>query len=385
MNKRMKDRIVDAATRLSLFLGGTGFHGALKAQEAPEPDSLRSINTEIVDKRQNSASITQSHDTTRTEVIDTPYVEPINAQELVRADERFTLSKDSISKASYDLMCSKNSAIHDKLLDGYKQAANRYRETVDDSVLAIRRENLKNAEEYMVYLIAHFEGFKSRAYWDPYGKCWTYGVGNCEKANGTKVVRGDAIRTEEEGVAVVTHHIDKNMADDMVKYLPMEHMSEVEIAVMGSLLYNTGSGKLRNKDRSPSELSDIATIYFVHRTQVSEYEFNNKYLSYKRAKSGANILLDRRENEYAILSGEVDLPIEKLKGTMLGALHGCHGDADKIEERFAPDSKLACPTDSLHYAMKQDLARTYVRKSTPTKSKTPTRGRMQPRPRSRTR
>ena len=355
MNKRMKDRIVDAATRLSLFLGATGFHSALNAQEAPllEQDSLNSEKTEMVrspiEQKQDSASF-----------------------------ELSASKADSLNEEIYSSI-SKSETKKKLYLDTYRAT------TQNDSILNLRREKLKACEEYMVYLIAHFEGFKSRAYWDPNGKCWTYGVGNCEKANGTKVVRGDAIRTEEEGVAVVTHHIDKNMADDMVKYLPMEHMSEVEVAVMGSLLYNTGSGKLRNKDRTPSELSDIATIHFVLRTEGSEREFKEKYLSYKRAKSGANILLDRRENEYAILSGEVDLPISRLKGTMLGALHGCHGDADKIEERFAPDSKLACPTDSLHYAMKQDLARTYVRKSTPTKSKTPTRGRMQPRPRSRTR
>ena len=352
MNNKLKDKLLSTATRLGVFLGLSGaYSSTLGAQEAyiADNDSLKENNT--TDTR-------------------TPVEQPKDSS---TADFSVAM-KDSIYK-----QISKDPSKRKSYLDGYRSG------TSNDSIKALRRAKLDEAKEYMVYLIAHFEGFKCKAYYDPLGKCYSYGVGNCERADGKKVRAGDVIKSEEEGVAVVMHHIDENMADDMVKYLPMEHMSEVEVAVMGSLLYNTGSGKLRNKDRTPSELSDVATIHFVLRTEGSEREFKEKYLSYKRAKSGANILLDRRQNEYAILSGEVDLPIEKLKGTMLGALHGCHGDADKIEERFAPDSKLACPTDSLHYAMKQDLARTYVRKSTPVKSKTTTRGRMQPRPRSHTR
>ncbi len=356
MKRKLKDKIINVTTRLGLFIGASaGFHGVASAQEAPfsDADSLKSNNTEIVNT-------------------------PAEKEDSATIDFPTAGRKDSLAQQIDDSI-SVDPVKRKLCLDTYRASVQ------NDSIINLRREKLDAAKEYMVYLTAHFEDFRSRAYWDPLGKCYSYGIGNCEKANGTKVVKGDVIRSEEEGIATVIHHIDKNMADDMVKYLPMEHMSEVEIAVMGSLLYNTGSGKLRTKTGAPSELSDLATIHFVLRTERSEQEFKKKFLSYKRTKSGSNVLLDRRENEYAILSGEVVLPIEKLKGTMLGALHGCHGDVEKIEARFAPDSKLACPTDSLRYAMKKDLARTYVRKSTPTKGKTPTRGRAQPRPRSNTR
>jgi len=356
MKRKLKDKIINVTTRLGLFIGASaGFHGVASAQEAPfsDADSLKSNNTEIVNA-------------------------PVEKEDSATIDFPTAGRKDSLAQQIDDSI-SVDPVKRKLCLDTYRASVQ------NDSIINLRREKLEAAKEYMVYLTAHFEDFRSRAYWDPLGKCYSYGIGNCEKANGTKVRAGDVIRSEEEGIATVMHHIDKNMADDMVKYLPMEHMSEVEIAVMGSLLYNTGSGKLRTKTGAPSELSDLATIHFVLRTERSEQEFKKKFLSYKRTKSGSNVLLDRRENEYAILSGEVVLPIEKLKGTMLGALHGCHGDVEKIEARFAPDSKLACPTDSLRYAMKKDLARTYVRKNTSSKSKTTTRGRAQPRPRSNTR
>ena len=357
MKSKIKDKLINFAQRTTAFLAfSAGFSGVMEAQEgaSPEPDSLQN----------------------KMEIVKTPIEQP---QDSATVDFPVSVQKDSVKEELFDSI-SKDPAKKRICLETYRAA------TDNDSIIAERRAKLDAAKEYMVYLIANFEGFKCKAYWDPLGKCYSYGIGNCERADGKKVRAGDMIKSEEEGIAVVMHHIDENMADDMIKYLPLERMSEVETAALGCLLYNTGSGKLRTKTNAPSELSDIATIHFLFRTDESEKEFREKFLSYKRTRSGSTVLLDRRQSEYAILSGEVELPIEKLKGTMLGALHGCHGDAEKINERFAPDSKFACPTDSLHYAMKQDLARTYVRKSTSSKAKgTQARGRAQPRPRSHTR
>lgn len=42
------------------------------------------------------------------------------------------------------------------------------------------------AEEDMLLLIAHCEGVRTRAYWDPNGKKWTIGIGNTVRPDGAR-------------------------------------------------------------------------------------------------------------------------------------------------------------------------------------------------------
>lgn len=240
---------------------------------------------------------------------------------------------------------------------------------VNDSIIsACKRTNLEKAEQLMLYLIAHFEGFKSKAYWDPAGKVWTIGLGNTVKPDGTPVRSGDVIRTEEEAVAYCKQHVQKNMAEDMIDYLPLDKMSMEEIAIMGSLLYNTGSGKLRRKDRSPSDLSRTATEYFVKRDPASAEAFKQQYLALCKDKHGVNkTLVDRRNSEWSFLSNQIKITIDEptntdkniinLRTTFLGSLYGCVGDNDKIMSRFDQNSSYTCPIDSLSYAIQKDLQR----------------------------
>lgn len=237
---------------------------------------------------------------------------------------------------------------------------------ISDSILSVTRQNsLKSAQKLMLYVIAHFEGMKSVAYWDNIGKVWTIGIGNTVRPDGTPVQKGDRIRTEEEALDYVYAHIDANMADDMVTFLPLEKMSKEEIAIIGSLLYNCGSGILHKEDNSLSDFALLAEKYFTTRSDSIAKEFDASYLNYCHAKKKLNpTLLERRKNELTLLHNikiTLDEPTDStrkilnLREGLLGALYGCLGINEKIFSRFSANSPYYCPTDSLKVAIDKEL------------------------------
>lgn len=140
------------------------------------------------------------------------------------------------------------------------------------SVLSVEEDTLnfakfKQAEYDMLCLVAHFEGVKVNSYWDPHGRIWTIGIGNTVHPDGTKVKYGDRIKDKDELFEYFKAHVEAYIWPDMQKYLPMSEMSVQEIAALGSLFYNCGSGILRNKDGSPSRLSDVIYSYFFYNAQ----------------------------------------------------------------------------------------------------------------------
>ncbi|MBR1649207.1 MAG: hypothetical protein IJ689_06395 [Alphaproteobacteria bacterium] len=298
-------------------------------------------------------------------------------EEVLRQDTQTVAPREPIVKVpdsianDYDsfIELSKSRLEKLKTASGVNEFMNRMQALTTDSVREVRIQNLREAEEMMIYLIAHFEGVRCRAYWDPAGKVWTYNIGNTRRPDGSAVRKGDCIRSEEESINCVKAHIDNFMIDDMVKYLPMDKMSSQEIAVMGSLLYNTGTGKLYDKQKNPSDLAKFATMWFCLRDDLSKDIFKEKFLSYNRTKSGQNrVLDDRRKDECPMLFNEIHISLDEpsdqekrvinLRSTILAAMYGCYGDTEKMLERF--DSvKYAIKTDSLQHAIQADLNRTY--------------------------
>ena len=130
----------------------------------------------------------------------------------------------------------------------------------------------QQAEYDMLCLVAHFEGVKVNAYWDPHGRIWTIGIGNTVKPDGTKVKSGDRIKDKDELFEYFKAHVEAYIWPDMQKYLPMSDMTIQEIAALGSLFYNCGSGILRNKDGSPTYLSDVIYSCYAYATHPGSVE-----------------------------------------------------------------------------------------------------------------
>ncbi len=239
---------------------------------------------------------------------------------------------------------------------------------VSDSLLEARRTRLNEAKELMLYVIAHFEGVRSNAYWDKAAKIWTYNLGNTIEPNGKPVGPRSKVKTPEESLAVFDAHVDNAMSDDMVHYLPMEKMDDEEIALMGSLFYNCGTGTLKNKKTGePSDLAKTSYAFYTTHSAAATQDFDAKFLNYCHVKGQVNkVLKERRVNELAMLHKEIKITVDdniesdehivNLKKATLGAFYGCNGDPEKIASRFSIDSRYYCPTDSLHVAIKQQLA-----------------------------
>ena len=130
----------------------------------------------------------------------------------------------------------------------------------------------QEAEYDMLCLVAHFEGVKVNAYWDPYGRVWTIGIGNTVRPNGTKVRSGDRIKDKDELFEYFKAHVEAYIWPDMQKYLPISEMSVQEIAALGSLFYNCGSGILRNKDGSPSYFANVIYSRYAYATHQGSVE-----------------------------------------------------------------------------------------------------------------
>lgn len=271
--------------------------------------------------------------------------------------------------------------------DSIRLAIEKNKEAFLDSIIMTQKqENLKKAQELMLYVIAHFEGMKCKAYYDKAARIWTINIGNTVRPDGKKVRCGDRIHNEQEALDYVSTHVDKHMADDMIEYLPLHKMSQEEIAVMGSLFYNCGSGILRNKDKSPSEFAQMASEYFTTHGDSISKEFDKSFLNYCKVKGRINkVVQERRTNELTLLHGDIKITLDdninsgenviNLKKAVLGTLYGCNGNPETILSRFSEDSKYYCPSDSLNVAINKELsAPQRIRKSpAPAKRKMPTK------------
>lgn len=165
---------------------------------------------------------------------------------------------------------------------------------------------LHNAEYDMLCLIAHCEGVKANAYFDPRGQKWTIAFGNTVRPDGKPVGRGDCIKDEKELMQYFNTHVEKYMFDDMDKYLPLRTMTNAEIVAMGSFLYNCGSGVLCQKNGSPSELAKAACAYFTTHSDSAKLALERLFKQ-KVYANGQLLpqLQKRRDLELRIMFGDI--------------------------------------------------------------------------------
>lgn len=214
---------------------------------------------------------------------------------------------DSISQENTsDVQLPKATSNNDSTITLEQAFAERL--TVDkDSLDAANFKKFQESLEPMLGLIAHTEGVKLKAYWDPHGKVWTIGAGNTIKPDGTKVRSIDRIRTKEELLEYFQAHVEKNMWDDMNKFLLIDKMNLQELAATGSICYNCGSGILKSSGRS-SELAKAINQYVL--THSKESETKLKELWMKRVYSGVrklDALVKRRTLEFMILTDAISM------------------------------------------------------------------------------
>lgn len=177
-------------------------------------------------------------------------------------------------------------------------------------------ENLKkfrDAEYDMLCLVAHCEGVKIKAYWDPNGKKWTIGFGNTVRPDGSPVRRGDKIKSEDELKLYFGSHVEKYIFSDMEKYLDMDKMSKEEIVALGSFLYNCGSGCLKTYSKAekkyiPTNFAKNLNEFFE--THSAEAKEKVSIFMNKKVVSGGKTLsqlVKRRDLEMRILFGDIVL------------------------------------------------------------------------------
>jgi GH24 family phage-related lysozyme (muramidase) len=204
-------------------------------------------------------------------------------------------------------------------------------------------ENFNNARYDMLCVIAHCEGVKARAYWDPKGKCFTIGIGNTICPDGRKVRANDVIKNEEELMEYFNTHLDKYIFNDMKTYLPLDSMAKEEIVAIGSLIYNCGSGILRTKDGKPSRFANDVRSYIETKGDTAKSVINEtakkdiiKYFNKKVQSRGQTLLplVKRRNLEIRIFFGEIVLSNSdeiKLENSVdfskiaLGGVYGING------------------------------------------------------------
>lgn len=183
-------------------------------------------------------------------------------------------------------------------------------------------ERLRAAEKKMLLFIAHFESIKAKSYWDPKGKVWTVGLGFTQDANGRPVTRYTCIKDQEELERFWAQHVEapNGLFETMDNTLPIDKMTDDEIAAIGSFAYNCGNGILGKKVAN----MESDSIYY------KQTAFSKNYTDFKETGDSTILtkclillnkyvycqkklvpqLKGRREMESRVLKGEIKLDAE---------------------------------------------------------------------------
>lgn len=188
-----------------------------------------------------------------------------------------------------------------------------------DSIVcdSLRQEmNLKKfreAEHDMLCLIAHCEGVKVRAYWDPYGKVYTIGIGNTVRPDGSPVRRFDCIKSEEELMQYFQTHVEKHIFNPMNEVINIEKASSAELVALTSFVYNCGVGCLRKYSKTekkyvPTEFGQALNEFFETHSEESKTRIQS-YMNKKVTSKGRTLqqLVKRRDLEQRVLFGDIIL------------------------------------------------------------------------------
>lgn len=241
-------------------------------------------------------------------------------------------------------------------------------------------QKFRDAEYDMMCLIAHCEGVKTNAYWDPYGRKWTIGFGNTIRPDGKPVHLGDKIKSEDELKLYFNAHVENYIFSDMDKYLDMDKMSKEEIVALGSFLYNCGSGCLRSYNKAekklgPSNFAKNLNEFFE--THSAEAKAKVSMFMNKKVVSGGKTLpqlVKRRDLEKRILFGDITLSNKGMmaEGTSLdfseiplGGIYsiGSHLPVDTVDlcNRLRGVSYGKNLPDSLQTAFNKNASKTTLR------------------------
>lgn len=188
-----------------------------------------------------------------------------------------------------------------------------------DSIVcdSLRQEmNLKKfreAEHDMLCLIAHCEGVKVRAYWDPYGKVYTIGIGNTVRPDGSPVRRFDRIKSEEELMQYFQAHVEKHIFKPMSEVINIEKASNSELVALTSFVYNCGIGCLRSYSKTekkyvPTQFAKSLNEFFETHSEESKAAIK-AYMNKKVTAKGRTLqqLVKRRDLEQRVLFGDIIL------------------------------------------------------------------------------
>ncbi len=204
-----------------------------------------------------------------------------------------------------------------------------------DSIMAVRWQKFNNAKEYIANLIAQFEHFRPRAYWDPKGKCWTVGYGNTIMPDGSRVTAACVITTPEQGLSMLLGHVEKD-ANRILEHIPLELAKcDQEVAAIFSGCYNFGTGPFVGKDGKRTTLTEDAICFFSLRTEGAKEAFAERFRAHcKSSGKREQVLYNRRCFEEGLL-GYIDqtgdfvictVPLEQLKYSQLGSVYAAKGD-----------------------------------------------------------
>lgn len=182
-----------------------------------------------------------------------------------------------------------------------------------DSVPQSNLEKFRACEYDMLCLIAHCEGVKTKAYWDPYGKIYTIGVGNTVRPDGKPVRRWDRIKDEQELMQYFSAHVEKHIFEPMSEVIEMENMTSPELVALTSFVYNCGIGCLRNYSKSekkyvPTQFAKDLNEFFKTHNEESKAKVK-AYMDKKITSNGRTLqqLVKRRDLEERILFGDIIL------------------------------------------------------------------------------
>lgn len=175
-----------------------------------------------------------------------------------------------------------------------------------DEIKALRKKRLKEAEDMIIRFIFQYEAFRSVPYQLPGENFETYNIGNTKKPDGSEVKSTDRIRSEKEARDVFFAHVYQvktgsyTLGEAMIDFLPLEKMTDGQIAAMASMYWQRGQGHLYNKQKdgtfTPSKEAILATEYFTNPTKESKEAFRNDFISHNKVQGKTHIPTGIRRN-----------------------------------------------------------------------------------------
>lgn len=174
-------------------------------------------------------------------------------------------------------------------------------------------EKFRASEYDMLCLIAHCEGVKINAYWDPYGKVYTIGIGNTIRPDGKPVGKFDRIKSEQELMQYFSAHVEKNIFEPMNEVIDIKKMTAPELVALTSFIYNCGVSCLRTYDKTekkyvPTQFANNLNEFFQTHSDESKAKIK-AYMDKRVTSKGRTLqqLVKRRDLEERVLFGDIIL------------------------------------------------------------------------------